>query len=133
MAVSAMEATEEEQAPVTVTQAEQVQDIFAQSFSDPNMTPDQIMTEVVRLQNTIPVDLFYRLVELLEIDINTLPDHPAIMHLEEDDTVYVQNKIGVPEPVQTSPVKPAAKKAPPLMPQDRDPPVQEAGSTVPEQ
>eukprot|EP00971_Amphidinium_carterae_P139230 2758972-Amphidinium_carterae.1 len=91
------------------------------------------MTEVVRLQNTIPVDLFYRLVELLEIDINTLPDHPAIQHLDEDDTVYVQNKIGVPEPVQVPPVKPVAKKAPPLMPQDRVPPVQEAGSTVPEQ
>eukprot|EP00971_Amphidinium_carterae_P037764 742775-Amphidinium_carterae.2 len=65
---------------------------------------------MVRLQNTISVDLFYRLVELLEIDINTLPDHPAIQHMDDDDTVYVQNKIGVPDPVQVTPVKAAAKK-----------------------
>eukprot|EP00971_Amphidinium_carterae_P103939 2058352-Amphidinium_carterae.1 len=61
------------------------------------------MSEVSRLQSSIPVDLFYRLMDLLEIDINTLPAHPAIMHLEDDDTVYVQNKIGVPEPVQERP------------------------------
>eukprot|EP00971_Amphidinium_carterae_P349236 6490914-Amphidinium_carterae.3 len=113
MAVSAIEAAEEEQAPVTLTQAEQVQDIFTQSFSDPNMTPEDVMAEVVRLQNTIPVDLFYPLVELLEIEINTLPDHPAIRHMDDDDTVYVQNKIGVPglshqavpaDPVPVTPV-----------------------------
>eukprot|EP00971_Amphidinium_carterae_P012462 245188-Amphidinium_carterae.1 len=77
------------------------------------------MTEVVRLQNTISVDLFYRLLDLLKIDIDTLPAYPAIQHLDDDNTVYVQNKIGVPELVQPPPVKAAAKKASPLMPQDR--------------
>eukprot|EP00971_Amphidinium_carterae_P305064 6061964-Amphidinium_carterae.1 len=57
------------------------------------MTAEQIMNEVLNLQNTIPVDLFYRLLDLLEIDPATMPTHPAIQHREDDDTVYVQNKI----------------------------------------
>eukprot|EP00971_Amphidinium_carterae_P038451 756353-Amphidinium_carterae.1 len=95
------------------------------------MTTVEIMNEVINLQNTIPVDLFYRLLDLLEIDPSTLPTHPAIQHMEDDDTVYVQNKIGEPEPVPVTPVKPAAKKAPPLLPKDRTTPVQEAGSVSP--
>eukprot|EP00971_Amphidinium_carterae_P011332 223128-Amphidinium_carterae.1 len=61
------------------------------------------MSEVISLQNTIPVDLFYRLLDLLEIDPRTLPTHPAIQHMEDGDTVYVQNKIGDPEPVPVTP------------------------------
>eukprot|EP00971_Amphidinium_carterae_P028761 566106-Amphidinium_carterae.1 len=86
------------------------------------MTAEQVMNEVRNLQNTIPVDLFYRLLDLLEIDPNTLPTHPAIQHMEDEDTVYVQNKIVDQEPVPATPVKPAAKtpKAPPpVMPENR--------------
>eukprot|EP00971_Amphidinium_carterae_P326424 6457191-Amphidinium_carterae.1 len=117
------------------------------------MTQEEVMAEVLRLQNIIDVDLFYRLVALLEIDVATLPQHPAIEQLEEldDDIVHVQNKIGVHipnvvpavpadsvpgTPVQEVPAKPkpAAKKAPPQLPKSTvTVPVPAAGSTVPEQ
>eukprot|EP00971_Amphidinium_carterae_P027788 547865-Amphidinium_carterae.1 len=67
MGISAYEAGADDSAPIT--QAEQVQDIFARSFSDPAMTAEQTRAELQQLQSTISVDLYMRLALLRLISI----------------------------------------------------------------
>eukprot|EP00971_Amphidinium_carterae_P072055 1425104-Amphidinium_carterae.1 len=122
-------------------QAEQVQDIFARSFSDASMTAEQTRAELQRLQSTISVDLYFRLATFLEVDVTLMPPHPAIDNMDED-VVHVQNKIWTevpaavpvvasvsvpvePVPAKSLPNMPKAPKAPPpklpppQLPEDR--------------
>eukprot|EP00971_Amphidinium_carterae_P324832 6454791-Amphidinium_carterae.1 len=111
------------------------------------MSAEQTRAELQRLQSTISVDLYFRLVALLEVDVNLMPPHPAIHQMDDEDVVHVQNKTrtdvptvvpSVPaDPVPVEPVLakalPKKAKAPPQkLPEDRVPvPVTEP--KVPEQ